>query len=153
MFFRGELGHRGRGRLGPLTMCTSCGADLRHVPHDAIASVPTIDTRDVEAERTRALILARRWAALPGHGPVYSHPYFDRLRQLCRLLASSRATTVLRAACRRYGMADHKVTLPARSARTGRDVERFGAAARRHVALRATRLPAARQGLPRWDER
>jgi hypothetical protein len=73
-------------RIVPVSECSGCRCDVRHVSTPAKPA----DRRVVRYERALCRVVDRGWTRVRGSGWVYSHQVFDVLHRLLRLLSSSK---------------------------------------------------------------
>lgn len=132
--------HRNGPETESIAHCATCEHDLRRAraPRPIWAeAVAEIQTELLEA-------IEKGWVEIPGHGPVYSHLYFDALHQVMKVLATGVHSAALRrGVCVRVGMA----TFRPRFANWHRSIEQLS------VEDRARLLLLARWSLDDWPTR
>lgn len=86
MFHRQELGKRWEWEVSSLSICTSCGFDLKYSGGWA---APVFDIHAWNALQAQRFFLDLGWTFAGGQDFQYSHLYFDVLRNLIQKLLSS----------------------------------------------------------------
>lgn len=89
MFHRQELGNRWANKIESLSLCTACGFDLKRAP---VCQASTIEIGAWLALKSQLFYLDNGWTFTPGMTFLYSHLYFDVLRNLIRKLLSNWTT-------------------------------------------------------------
>jgi len=111
--------HRLPAETESLAICFKCGNDLR----GAVALQRRASEKQIALQRKLLDAVDSGWIEVPGEGMVHAQLYFTALRQVMRLVASSRrARDLRREIARRSGM---KYFVP-RFPKDDQDVERLG---------------------------
>lgn len=95
-FHRDELGDRNKRVASSMTLCHSCGRDLREAATHC--EMPTVSESEVKFQRMLMEAIGEGWVEVSRGGATYSHLYFAVLHQLMRILATGKKAVVLREA-------------------------------------------------------
>ncbi|MBC3832431.1 TniQ family protein [Undibacterium amnicola] len=92
VFHRQELGDRWRHHVHSITLCTTCGFDLKRSP---AFQAPAIEIHSWINLKSQLFFLDNGWTFIPGQNFPYSHLYFSALRNLIYKLLSNWTTSRL----------------------------------------------------------
>lgn len=89
MFHRQELGNRSAWKVDSLTLCTSCGFDLKRA---AAYAAPVVDIHAWSTLKSQLFSLEYGWTFTDDRTFFYSHLYFNVVRNLIHKLRSNLTT-------------------------------------------------------------